>query len=374
MRMSGSYSDASRERQPSAKRSAVAGWLSKLFSMGGGGGPDRAATPDSPQPMRLAPDSGDKTLPPDEARRKEELLAAMQAGTKTMPPEGPAEDGGKGKTLHTSDEDRVNSLLRVLDGPVNSLYPTLRQQIQGCIGGTPNFISPEQASSTFKDPDNISHFMLSMRDVPYIYRQIKPVSTAFQRFLNVYIKLHKTVAAAPMVWRQAENVELKRRLDVRSFEKIMKDVEHLESAMNKVKIEKDFMHVMGYGTQISMLLQEWERFHALFQKAAPEIMKLLYQMYQGVKDQKWDKTGPYAPEGPRGEEDADLGQLGKGVLDDPSSHDGDGNWKDMGTYNPHYTGYERYGGRKTDIRNAQQGSKTGVRKPGKTTVDYVPGE
>ena len=372
MRMSGSYSDASRERQPSAKRSAVAGWLSKLFSMGGASDPkvDQPAPPS----MRLAPEP-DKTLSPEDAKRKEEEEALRQAGTKTMPPEAnqiPNRD-------NTSDDRRVSFLLRVLDGPVNALYPTLRQQIQGCIGGTPNFISPEQASSTFKDPDSISHFMLSMRDVPYIYRQIKPVSTAFQRFLNVYLKLHKAVAAAPMAWRQAENVELKRRLDVRSFEKIMKDVDQLEAAINEIKADRDFMHVMGYGTQISMLLQEWERFHALFQKAAPEIMKLLYKMYQGVKDQKWDKTGPYAPEGPRGEEDADLGQLGKGVLDDPSSHDGDGDWYDMGTDHPHYPNYERGDrGRNTDIRSPQQsgmqGNKTGIRKPGKTTVDYVPGE
>jgi hypothetical protein len=371
--MSGSYSDASRERQPSPKRSGMGAWMSKFFRRAGASdGPEAGQ---APAPMRLAPEP-EKTLPPEEAMRKKELQAAMQAGTKTLPPEAEEPKAGGGQT---DDEERVKGLLRILDGPVNSLYPFLRQQIQGCIGGTPNFISPEQASSTFKDPDNISHFMLSMRDVPYIYRQIKPVATAFQRFLNVYLKLHKAVAAQPMVWRQAENVEMQRRLDVRSFEKIMKDVEFLGYSINRVKMEKDFMGVMGYGTQVSMLLQEWERFNNLFQKAAPEIMELLHHMYQGVKDQKWDKTGPYAPEGPRGEDDAELGKLGKGVLDDPSSAP-DG-WVDMGTDHPHYRGYERGGrGRKTDMVDPQksgvmQGSKTGIRKkPGKTTVDYVPGE
>jgi hypothetical protein len=266
MRMSGSYSDASRERQPSPKRSGMGAWMSKFFRRAGASdGPEAGQ---APAPMRLAPEP-EKTLPPEEAMRKKELQAAMQAGTKTLPPEAEEPKAGGGQT---DDEERVKGLLRILDGPVNSLYPFLRQQIQGCIGGTPNFISPEQASSTFKDPDNISHFMLSMRDVPYIYRQIKPVATAFQRFLNVYLKLHKAVAAQPMVWRQAENVEMQRRLDVRSFEKIMKDVEFLGYSINRVKMEKDFMGVMGYGTQVSMLLQEWERFNNLFQKAAPEIM------------------------------------------------------------------------------------------------------
>jgi len=362
MRISGSYSDASRERQASPKKSGMGAWFSKFFR-------SAAQGPSNVDPApRLAPP--DKTLPPEQAQvaDAEEMARRVGvAGDKTTPGYEAPPERVAGQDLH-DDEARVRSQLKMLDGPTNALFPSLRQQIQGCIGGTPNFMSPEQASTTFKDPDSISHFMLSMRDVPYIYRQMKPVAYAFRRYLNVYLKLHKVVAAEPMQWRQAENMELKRRLDVRSIEQIMTQVEHLNGAVERLKMDKDFMTVMGYGIQAGAVIREWDNFYKIFQKTMPEIKRLVYQMYQRVKDQRWDKTGPYRPEGPRGEDDAYLGDLGKGVLDEPSAPDGDGQYKDMKTVQQKGPRYFRSGDG-TDMRNAKQSI---IRKPGKTTIDYVP--
>jgi hypothetical protein len=339
-------------------------WLSKFFRTSAEG-PSKV----DPQPSpRLAPP--DKTLPPEEAERAdaEEMARRrfVSADGTTPGYEAPPERV-VGQDLH-DDEARVRSQLKMLDGPTNALFPSLRQQIQGCIGGTPNFMSPEQASTTFKDPDSITHFMLSMRDVPYIYRQMKPVAFAFRRYLNSYIKLHKVVAQAPMQVRQAENVELKRRLDVKSLEQIMANVENLNGSVERLKMDKDFMHVMGYGVESNRVIKEWDNFYKLFQKTMPEIKRLVYQMYQRVKDQRWDKTGPYRPEGPRGEDDAYIGDLGSGILDEPSPPDGDGQYKDMKTVRQKGPRFVRSGDQ-TDVRNAKNSV---IRKPGKTTIDYVP--
>lgn len=198
-----------------------------------------------------------------------------------------------------------NTRFDMVRSVVQDLYPNLMRQVQGYQALTPDYASPEQSGSTYKEADQISDLCYSLRGSnPFLYRTLLPASRLFRRFLLEFTKVMFDTKKTSMT--EAVNAELVYRLNIKRFEQIKGSVAKLKELLDSFKHDRDQLQTVGMWSHAEGMCRTFDAFWAAFSQIQSIVDQGLHRTYQLVKDQRWDKTRPAPDLGPRGEEDADF--------------------------------------------------------------------